>query len=174
MNDFIAQIQPWQALLALATYVGYLFLVLGGGRKSRPVTTRKLLTVPLVMGAATVAAFDGMTGPTSWVMLAIAIAIAVVQGILLGKTKILEEINGTWCVRHDRIYLIVWFAFYGLKVVLTALVVMLWQGEFHLWFGVFYFFVFSTLRSAIVYVRYRNASSGGGAKGEGALLEHWG
>lgn len=172
MSDFIAQVQPWQAILALAAYIGYLFLVLGGGRKSRPVTARKLLSVPLVMGIATIAAFDGMTGPTSWVMLAIAVAIAIVQGILLGNTKILEEIDGTWCVRHDRTYLAIWFAFYGLKVALTALVVVLWQGEFHLWFGVFYFFVFSSLRSAIVFARYRRAASESSAKSEGALLEH--
>lgn len=172
MNDFIAQVQPWQAILALAAYIGYLFLVLGGGRKSRPVTIMKLLSVPLVMGIATVAAFDGMTGLTSWVMLAIAVAIAIIQGILLGNTKILEEIDGKWCVRHDRTYLVIWFAFYGLKVVLTALVVMLWRGEFHLWFGVFYFFVFSSLRSAIVFARYRKASAESNTKGEGALLEH--
>lgn len=56
-------------------------------------------------------------------------------------------------MRHAARYLGIWFAFYGLKVALTALVVLLCQGEFHLWFGVFYFLVFSSLRSAIVWRR---------------------
>lgn len=71
----------------------------------------------------------------------------------LGMSKIVEQREGVWHVRHAARYLGIWFAFYGLKVVLTALVVVLCQGEFHLWFGVFYFLVFSSLRSAIVWRR---------------------
>lgn len=160
MGDLVSQAQPWQIALVLAAYVAYLYLVLKGGTKSKPITARKLLSVPLVMLVATVAAYDGMSGWTSWVILGIAVAIAVVQGLLLGHSKIVEEVDGQWCVRHDRRYLVIWFSFYGLKIALTALVVVLCQGEFHLWFGVFYFLVFSSLRSAIVWTRYRQALSG--------------
>lgn len=56
-------------------------------------------------------------------------------------------------MRHAARYLGIWFAFYGLKVMLTVLVVLLCKGEFHLWFGVFCFLLFSLLRSAIVWRR---------------------
>lgn len=163
MDDLIAQAQPWQTALVVVVYIAYLFCVLHGGMKNRPITARRLLLVPLVMGIATVAAYDGMGGPTSWTILAIAVAIAVVQGTLLGRSKIVKKINGVWCVRHDKTYLVIWFVFYGIKIALTALVVVLWGGEFHLWLGVFYFFVFSSLRSAIVYGRYRRDTVQGAA-----------
>lgn len=98
-----------------------------------------------------------MSGRTSWVLLGIAVSIAIVQGVLLGRSKVVEQREGVWCVRHEKRYLIIWFTFYGLKVALTALVVVLFQGEFHLWFGVFYFFVFSSLRSSIVYLKFRRS-----------------
>lgn len=155
MDDLIAHAQPWQIAFVLMAYISYLYLVLKGGTKSKPITIRKLLSVPLVMLIATIAAYDGMSGWTSWVILGIAVVIAIMQGLLLGHSKIVEQIDGIWCVRHDKRYLIVWFSFYGLKVALTALVVVLFQGEFHLWFGVFYFLIFSTLRSALVWIKYR-------------------
>lgn len=160
MEDLVSQAQPWQIVLVLAVYVAYLYLVLKGGTKSKTITVRKLLSVPLVMLVATIAAYDGMSGWTSWIILGIAVAIAVMQGLLLGRSKIVEEVDGQWCVRHDRRYLIIWFSFYGLKIALTALVVVLCRGEFHLWFGIFYFLVFSSLRSALVWAKYRRALRG--------------
>lgn len=156
MEDAVSQAQPWQVAMALAVYIGYLYLVLKGGTRSKPITARRLLSVPLVMLVATIAAFDGMNGWTSWAMLGIAVAIAVVQGVLLGRSKIVEERDGVWCVRHSKRYLVIWFSFYGLKVVLTALVVVLFQGAFHVWFGVFYFLVFSSIRSMFVYGKRRS------------------
>lgn len=158
MDDLISQAKPWQIALVIAVYISYLYLVLKGGTKNKPITIRKLLSVPLVMLIATIAAYDGMSGWTSWVILGIAVVIAVVQGLLLGHSKIVEKIDDRWCVRHDKRYLIIWFSFYGLKVALTAFVVVLFQGEFHLWFGVFYFLIFSSLRSVLVWIKYRKAS----------------
>lgn len=149
----MATVELWQIVVALVAYVGYLFLVLKGGTKSKPVTARKLLSVPTVMLFATVAAYDGMSGRASWLILGIALAVALVQGVLLGESKIVEKRDGVWYVRHGKRYLLIWFGFYGLKVALTALVVVLCQSEFHLWFGVFYFLVFSSLRSLIVFAR---------------------
>lgn len=151
----MATVELWQIVVALVAYVGYLFLVLKGGTKSKPVTARKLLSVPTVMLLATVAAYDGMSGLASWLILGIALAVALVQGVLLGESKIVEKRDDVWYVRHGKRYLLIWFGFYGLKVALTALVVVLCQSEFHLWFGVFYFLVFSSLRSLIVFARSR-------------------
>lgn len=155
MEGVLAQLQWWQMALLIAAYVFYLFKVLGGGTRPKPVSTRRLLSIPAVFLVATWLAYDGMSGSQAAPILAITVAIAVAQGILLGNLKIIDCRNGEWRIYHGKAYLVAWVSFYLLKVLLTAAVVVFFGDGFHLWFGMLYFFIFSSLRSAISFARFK-------------------
>ncbi len=79
--------------------------------------------------------------PASAILITNIVLILVIdffKGIVLGRRKIVEKMDGTWTTRHDRQYIILWL-FFGVKLVGTEVLRWITNVEIPIWHTILYF-----------------------------------
>lgn len=125
------------ALVSL--YIAYLCWVMFRGLRLRKVKLRVYLIMTVLLLYGTIKEFNGIHSAAEIVNISIILAIGLIKGIVLGKRKITQKINGIWYIHHDKTYIILWIAFFGFKVLLSQILVILTGTPMPPWHILLYF-----------------------------------
>lgn len=145
------QLSSWQAMILTILYIGYLCWVMFGGLRKRRVkpAVSGIMTALLLYGV--VNTFTGIHTIAEILDLGIVLMIGFIKGIVLGRRKVVEKIDGTWYMRHDGRYILLWVAFFAGKVLLTQVLQLVTHTQFPMWHMILYFCFYYPWRTIHVF-----------------------
>lgn len=138
-------------LALILLYIAYLCWVMLRGLRLRKVKLRVYLIMTLLLLYGTLKEFNGIHSTAEIVNINIILTIGLIKGIVLGKRKITEKINGIWYIHHDKTYIILWIAFFGLKILLTQMLVIFAHAQIPPWHILLYFSFYYPWRTINVF-----------------------
>lgn len=144
----------WQTVLLAVLYIGYLCWVMFGGLRRRRIKVGVYVIMTLLMVYGVVREFSGLRTVAEMVNVCIVLAVGFAKGIVLGKRKVVEKVDGKWYMRHDKKYINLWVAFFAVKILLTQLLTFITQAEFPLWHMILYFCFYYPWRTVNVFYRH--------------------
>lgn len=145
-------LQTWQSIVLAILYVGYLCWVMFGGMRRRKVKPLMYIIMTALMILGVVQGYTGVHGWPEVVNIAVILAIGLIKGIILGRRKIVEKIDGVWYMHHDGKYIIIWVAFFALKVVSTTVLQVTTGSHFPAWHMILYFCFYYPWRTVNVFI----------------------
>lgn len=148
------QLSLWQMVLLAVLYIGYLCWVMFGGLKRRRVKVGVYIIMTLLMIYGAIHEFTGIHTVAEVCNIGIVLAVGFVKGIVLGKQKIAEKIEGTWYICHDGKYICLWVVFFAVKILLTRLLTRIADVQFPLWHMILYFCFYYPWRTVNVFCHH--------------------
>lgn len=131
-------LEKGQIIVLAIIYIAYLCWVMFGGMRKKKVNLRMyvIMTVLLIYGL--VKEYTGVHSTAEIINIVGILFIGFIKGIYLGHKKIVEKENDVWYIHHDGKYILIWIAFFALKVIFTQGLKMGMQAEIPLWHMILY------------------------------------
>lgn len=145
------QFTSMQTIALAIVYAAYLAWVMFGGLRRRRIKLRVYIIMTLLMIYGAAHEFTGIHTAAELANIMIVLSVGFVKGIVLGKRKLTECVGGTWYMRHDGKYIILWAAFFGLKLLLTQALTIATGSQFPMWHMILYFCFYYPWRTVNVF-----------------------
>lgn len=142
----------WQTALLVVLYVAYLSWVMFGGLRKRKIKLKTYIIMTLLMIYGVIHEFTGISCYAEAINIGIILAIGFIKGIVLGKRKIIEKVDGCWYMYHDKKYIVIWIAFFVLKIILTQILKTVTAVKYPMWHMILYFAFYYPWRTINVFL----------------------
>lgn len=144
----------WQTAVLALLYIAYLGWVLFGGMRRRKIKPVVYIVMTALMLYGVIREFTGVHTAAELIDLILVLAVGFFKGIVLGRRKFVEKIDGIWYMHHDGKYILLWLAFFGVKLLLTQLLKLTTGAQFPLWHMIVYFCFYYPWRTIQVFLRH--------------------